>query len=212
MLVVGLSGLAVFACSSGDDGTPGSSDSPTSGQAEDSVSPDAGSDDPLPGVHMLSTDNFEGFPDHTEAARMADLIVIARVNSPGAPFWTTVSGERPGVTADGRLASVPPDQLRWGSSPQIFTPWTMTVEEVLKGEVPEDEPVLVSWWGGKISPDAFTINGQQTFVAGEVIVLYLKDCGPDHLAKYGSSYRFIKRLVNSPNAVVTHVWGERRSR
>jgi hypothetical protein len=155
---------------------------------------------------MISSDIFDGAPDHSEAARLADLIVIAKVNAPGVPFWTTVSGERPGVTADGRLASVPQDQLRWGSSPQIFTPWTMTVEETLKGEVFEDEPVLVNWWGGTIRPDAFVLEGQTAFVAGEVIILYLKDCGPDHLAKYGSSYRFVKRLVNSPNAMASLVW------
>jgi hypothetical protein len=64
---------------------------------------------------MRSSDNLRVAPDHVEAARRADLIVISNVERPGNPFWTTVSGKRPGVTVEGRMPQVPLDQLRWGS-------------------------------------------------------------------------------------------------
>lgn len=214
LLVIAMAGLATVACSSGDDADSEPTDSSaatesgteTAAAESDSVavpiSPDALSDDPNRGIHMRSSDRLENAPNHVEAARRADLIVIATVDEPGEPFWTTVSGERPGVTVEGRMPQVPPDQLIWGSSPQIFTPWTMSAVQTLKGEMPEGESILVNWWGGEISPDNFVLEGEMTFIAGEQIILYLKDCGSDHLEKFGSSYRFIKRLVLTPQGFV----------
>ena len=214
VLIVAVAGLATLACSSGDEPEPEPTDSPTGTEAETTTDAPASdptatpisvsvlSDDPDDGIHMRSSDNLENAPDHVEAARRADLIVIATVEEPGDPFWTTVSGERPGVTVEGRMPQVPLDQLRWGSSPQIFTPWTMSVGQSLKGEIPESESILVNWWGGDLPPGMFELDGEMTFISGEQIVLYLKDCGTDHLEKYGSPYRFIKRLVLTPQGFV----------
>lgn len=217
-LVIVMTALFVLACSSGDDADSESTDSPPATEEEttagaEEAAPDSDptavpissnelSDDPDRGVHMRSSDKLESAPDHVEAARRADLIVVATVGEPGDPFWTTASGERPGVTVEGRMPQVPPDQLRWGTSPQIFTPWTMSVIQSYKGECPEGESILVNWWAGEISPDKFVIEGEMTFIAGEEVILYFKDCGPDHLEKFGSSYRFIKRLVLTPEGSV----------
>lgn len=215
-LVIVMTALFLIACSSGDDAESEPTDS--SAETEASTETTAGaeeaatasdptaipistgglSDDPDRGIHMRSSDRLEAAPDHVEAARRADLILVATVEEPGDPFWTTVSGERPGVTVEGRMPQVPLDQLRWGSSPQIFTPWTMSIVQSLRGEIPESESIRVNWWGGEISPDKFVLDGEMTFISGEQLILYLKDCGPDHLEKYGSPYRFIKRLVLTP--------------
>ncbi len=227
MLVIAIAGLATVACFFGDeaesDSTDSSVEATTETQSETTDSPletetestvdapasdptaaptsssDALSDDPDRGVHMRSTDNLEAAPDNAEAARRADLIVVVVVEEPGDPFWNTVSGVRPGVTVEGRLAQVPSDQLRWGSSPQIFTPWTMSAVQTLKGEMPESKSILVNWWGGELPPDKFVLEGEMIFIPGEQIILYLKDCGPDHLDQFGSPYRFIKRLVLTPH-------------
>jgi len=74
----------------------------------------------------------------------------------------------------------------------------MTIVQSLKGEISESESILVNWWGGDISPDKFVLEGEMLFIPDEQLILYLKDCGPEHLEKYGSPYRFIKRLVTTP--------------
>jgi hypothetical protein len=218
MLVIAMAGLATVACSSDDEADSEPTDSSAVTETTSEAEPESAaaesdptaipiftselSDDSNRGIHMRSSDKLENAPDHVEAARRADLIVIAVVDEPGEPFWTTVSGERPGVTVEGRMPLVPLDQLRWGSSPQIFTPWTMSVVQTLAGETSEGDSILVNWWGGEIAPDKFVLEGEMIFIAGEQIILYFKDCGPDHLEKFGSSYRFIKRLVLTPQGFV----------
>ena len=164
-------------------------------------------DDPDVGISIGSTEELGWAPPDDEATRRADLIVIATVGLPGEAFWTTISGERPGVTVEGKLPDLPADELRWGSSPQIFTPWTFNVVETLKGHVPVSGPVLVNRWGGAIPPDSFLLDGEVAFVSGEKIVLFLKDCGPGRAEKYGSPYRFIKRLVVTPEGTARNVLG-----
>jgi hypothetical protein len=218
MLVIALSGLFVGACSvigiGGGESEPGEAGVESSSEADaDSDALVESSADPTPvpydpnaldenpnrGVYMTSGDDFSAEPDYVEAAQQADLIVFGTVGEPGEPFWTTTSGERPGVTVEGKMPDVPLDQLRWGSSPQIFTPWTLSVGQALKGDVPEDGSILINWWGGEIFPDLFELDGQQAFVTGQELIVYLKDCGPDHLVKYGSQYRYMKRFILSPS-------------
>ncbi len=214
MLVIALSGLFVGACSvigiGGGESEPGEAggDADESSAASTAVPFDSNALDENPnrGVYLTSVDNFSAEPDYVEAARQADLIVFGTVGEPGEPFWTTISGERPGVTVDGKMPDVPLDQLRWGSSPQIFTPWTLTVGQSFKGEVPEDGSILINWWGGEIFPDLFELDGQPAFVADEELILYLKDCGADHLAKNGSRYRYVKRFLLTPSGGAALVW------
>lgn len=155
-------------------------------------------DDPSVGIGW-SFNFYPAFPSDDESTRRADLIVIATVDPPGDPFWTTLDGQRPGVTVEGKLPELPPDQLRWGTSPQIFTPWTFTVGRTLKGRVPESGPVVVNVLGGAIPPDEVINDGEQFFESGDEIVLFLKDCGPRRAEKYGTPYRFVNRHVVAPD-------------
>ncbi len=207
--------VTVLSCSSGNTGEPRAvlstaTAAPTPVHTEVPRPTPALSVDPSAGYSVGSVEELGWAPPDDEATRRADLILIGTVDDPGEPFWTTVSGERPGVTVEGKLPDLPADQLRWGTSPQIFTPWSLTVTQVMKGQPPVVGPVMVNRWGGSIPPDEFGTEGEVAFVPGEEIVLFLKDCGAARAEKYGTPFRYIKRHVVLPDGTVLgHIGGDR---
>lgn len=192
----------VIACGSGSDSDAAAA-TPVAQSAEASADAPEISDDPNFGARHVIWEEFYWQPEDAEAARRADLVVVATVDTPGTPFWNTVSGERPGVTVDGKLVRVPKDQLLWGSFPLIYTPWTFTIRQTLKGEHTDPEPITLSWLGGEIPPDSVVQEKERAFAPGNDVVLFLKDCDQAREEKYDTRYRFIKRSLITPNGLVT---------
>jgi hypothetical protein len=104
----------------------------------------------------------ERITDVPLSSRVAELIVIGTVSKVGPARWTTPDGKRPANP--------------WAADNHdyIFTPVSIKVETVVKGDNPGGE-VQVSGYGGSVGNDSLTWAGDDLyhFVQGERVMLFL---------------------------------------
>ena len=144
--------------------------------------------EPVSGLDVWSS-GYPAAPPLDEGTRRADTIVDATVKEFGKPFWNTDSGQRP---------SGSDREILRDTNFRIFTPVTLNVTEVLKGEEIGSRQVTLNRYGGQVGQDRFVTEDGPYFESGQRMVLFLRDCGTERSQiriDQGFRYRFIDRYV-----------------
>ena len=138
----------------------------------------------------LVHDAYWAVPSTGEAARRSDLIAQASVSEKLSPFWSNPDRKRPQLS-DRELALTP--------QYSIYTPYSLEIEQVLKGEFPDGGRIELNRLGGQIENDVVTLEHDLfSLTPGTEVIVFLKDCGEERAKRFkspGSRYRIIDRYI-----------------
>jgi hypothetical protein len=144
----------------------------------------------LPGAEVDQPDNVViltgGFgvgPSPAEAARRATLIVRAKVERSLDPVWNTPNGERPDMT----------DREIVRSGYEVFTPYVLSIEEVLHGVPPPSGEITVRSAGGQVGEVRFVPETGVQFKVGDTVIYFLRECSDARVERLGSeAFRYLQ--------------------
>lgn len=144
-----------------------------------SLFPEAPGQPGQPGITITQSAGYLILPPSGEAARRADLVVIAEVMEPLDVYWNTADGERPDVNDRGEVLN---PQAR------IFTEHVLRVNEALKGTSPPGGQVVLTRLGGQIGSDRVVLEDDHplSLEQGDTVLAFLRDCGPERAEAMGS--------------------------